>query len=87
MSIQKNLLNIETADVIFIDANMDLQWPHRMSLMPPSPTCSALTPYKVVLHLVVLWIPYNVGLCLEAPCTKLTRSLYPQAWILKAPPC
>ena len=29
-------------DEIFIDDNMDLQWPHRLSLMPPSPTCSAL---------------------------------------------
>ena len=48
---------------------MDLQWPHGMSLMPPSPTCSAL-------------IFYRVGLCLEAPCTQLTRSLYPQGWIL-----
>ena len=74
-------------DEIINDANMDLQWPHRLSLMPPSPTYSALTPYKVVLHFVVLWIPYNVGLCLEAPCTQLTRSLYPQAWILKPPPC
>ena len=32
----------EIVDEIFIDANMDLQWPHMMSLMPPSPTCSAL---------------------------------------------
>ena len=61
-------------DEIVIDANMDLQWPHRMSLMPPSPTCSAL-------------IPYRVDLCLEAPCTQLTRSLYPQGWILMPPPC
>ena len=50
-----------TVDEIVIDANMDLQWPHGMSLMPPSPTCNAL-------------IPYRVGLCLEAPCTQLTRS-------------
>ena len=33
-------------DEIVIYANMDLQWPHRMSLMPPSSTCSALTPYR-----------------------------------------
>ena len=37
--------------------------------MPPSPTCSALTPYRV-------------GLCLEAPFTRLTRSMYSQGWIL-----
>ena len=53
----------EIVDEIVIDANMDLQWPHEMSLMPPSPTYSAL-------------IPYRVGLCLEAPYTQLTRSLY-----------
>ena len=47
----------EIVDEIVIDANMDLQWPHGMSLMPPSPACSAL-------------IPYRVGLCLEAPCTQ-----------------
>ena len=58
-----------------------------MSLMPPSPTCSALTPYRVGLHLVVPWIPNRVGLCLEAPCTRLTRSMYPQGWILMPPPC
>ena len=85
-SLKKNLLSISTldkkgfkvsfvdgevliVDEIVIDANMDLQWPHRMSLMPPSPTCSAL-------------MPYRVGLYLEAPCTQLTRSLYPQGWIL-----
>ena len=42
---------------------MDLQWPHRMSLMPPSPTYSALTPYRVVCalkHLVPSW---------QGPCT------------------
>ena len=32
----------EIVDEIVIDANMDLQWPHRLSLMPPSTTCSAL---------------------------------------------
>ena len=37
--------------------------------------------------LPVPWTPYGVGLCLLAPCTHLTRSLYPQGWILKAPPC
>ena len=74
-------------DEIVIDANMGLQWPHRMSLMPPCPTCSALTPYRVSLHLAVPWTPYKVGLCLEAPCTQLTRSLYPQAYILNPPPC
>ena len=31
---------------IVIDANMDLQWPHRLSLMPPSLTCSALDPLQ-----------------------------------------
>ena len=45
----------------------------KLSLMPPSPTCSVL-------------IPYRVGLCLESPCTQSTRSLYPQGWILKPPP-
>ena len=59
----------EIVDEIVIDANMDLQWPHWMSLMPPSPTCSAL-------------IPYRVGLRLEVPYTELTRSLYSQGWIL-----
>ena len=54
-------------DEIVIDANMDLQWPHRMSLMPPSSTYSAL----------IALISYRVGLCFEAPCTQLTRSLYP----------
>ena len=33
-------------DEIVIDANMDLQWPHRLSLMPPSPTFSALDPLQ-----------------------------------------
>ena len=28
-----------------------------------------------------------MGLCLEAPRTQLTRSLYPQGWNLKPPPC
>ena len=28
----------DIVDEIVIDANMDLQWPHGMSLMPPSPT-------------------------------------------------
>ena len=37
-------------------------------------------------HLAVPWIPNKVGLCLEAPCTQLTRSLYPQGWILMPPP-
>ena len=32
--------------------------------------------------LAVPRIPYRVGLCLEAPCTQLTRSLYPQGYIL-----
>ena len=50
------VLHEEIVDEIVIDANMELHWPHRMSLMPPSPTCSAL-------------IPYRVGLCFEAPCT------------------
>ena len=50
------MTNGEIVDEIVIDANMDLQWPHRMSLMPPSHTCSAL-------------MPYRVGLYLEAPCT------------------
>ena len=36
----------EIVDEIVIDANMDLQWPHRMSLMPPSPTCNALDPLQ-----------------------------------------
>ena len=55
-------------DEIVIDANMDLQWPHRMSLMPPSPTCSALTPYKVVCalkNLIPSW---------QSPCTHKARS-------------
>ena len=57
----------EVVDEIVIDANMDLQWPHGMSLMPPSPTCSALTPYKVVCalkHPVPSW---------QGPCTHKTR--------------
>ena len=29
---------------IVIDANMELWWHHRLSLMPPSPTCNALDP-------------------------------------------
>ena len=29
-----------------INANMDLQWPHRMSLMPLSPTTSSLDPLQ-----------------------------------------
>ena len=33
-------------DEIVIDANMNLQWPHKLSLMPPSPTCSALDPLQ-----------------------------------------
>ena len=53
-------------DEIVIDANMDLQWPHRLTLMPPSPTCSALDPLKSGFE---PWTPYKVGLCLEAPCT------------------
>ena len=35
----------------------------------------------------VPWIPYKVGLFLEAPCIQLTSSLYPQGWILMPPPC
>ena len=63
---------IKNVDEIIIDANMDLQWPHRLSLMPPSPTCSALDP---LLSGFEIWTLYRVGLCLEAPCTQLTRSL------------
>ena len=55
----------EIVDEIVIDANMDLQWPHRMSLMPPSSTYSAL----------IALISYRVILCFEAPCTQLTWSL------------
>ena len=36
----------DIVDEIVIDANMDLQWPHRLSLMPLSPTCSALDPLQ-----------------------------------------
>ena len=46
----------EIVDEIVIDANMDLQWPHGMSLIPPSPTCSALKfldPLQSGLHLTV----------------------------------
>ena len=39
-----SMTKAEIFDEIVIDANMDLQWPHRMSLMTPSPTCSALEP-------------------------------------------
>ena len=74
----------QTVDEIFIDANMDFQWPHRLSLMPPSPTCSAFDPLQSGFE---LWTPYRVGLCLEAPCTQLTRSLYPQGCVLETPPC
>ena len=56
-------------DEIVIDANMNLQWPHRFSLMAPSPTCSALDTLQSGFW---PWIPYRVGLCLEAPC-----KLYP----------
>ena len=34
----------EIVDKIVIDANMDMQWPHRISLMLLSPTNSALDP-------------------------------------------
>ena len=73
----------DIADEIVIDANMDLQWPYILSLMPPSPTCSALDPLQSGFE---PWTPYKVGLCLEAPCSQLTRSLYPQGWILEPPP-
>ena len=36
----------EIVDEIVIDANMDLQWSHKLSLMPPSPTYSALDPLQ-----------------------------------------
>ena len=36
----------EIINEIVIDANMDLQWPRRLSLMPPNPTCSALDPLQ-----------------------------------------
>ena len=42
----------DIVDEIVIDANMELQWPHRVSLMPPSPTCSALDPLN---RWFVLW--------------------------------
>ena len=47
---------VVTVDEIVIDANMDLQWPHGMSLMPPSPTLQCLGPLTewvgVLKHLV-----------------------------------
>ena len=36
----------EIVDEIVIDANMDLQWPHRLSLIPSSPNCSYLDPLQ-----------------------------------------
>ena len=56
-------------------------WCHQV----PSVVAWPLTEWG--LHLAVPWIPYRVGLCPEAPCTQLTRSLYPQDWILMPPPC
>ena len=41
--LQKKVVELDV-DEIVIDSNMDLQWPHRLSLIPPSPTCSALDP-------------------------------------------
>ena len=37
---------IDIVDEIVIDSNMDLQWPHRISLMPLSPTSNALDPLQ-----------------------------------------
>ena len=34
----------DIVDEIVIAANMDMQWPHRFSMMPPSNTYSALDP-------------------------------------------
>ena len=65
----------DIVDEIVIDANMDLQWPCRLSLMPPSRTYSALDPLQSGFE---PWTPYRVGLSLEAPCAQLTRSLYPK---------
>ena len=60
----------------------------KLSLMPTW-TCSGPTGchWCHQVPLAVPWTPYGVGLCLEAPCTQLTRSLYPQGWILEPPPC
>ena len=81
------MAKLKIVDEIVIDSNMDMQWPHRLSLMPPSPTCSAQVYMIPILSRPVPWNHYRYGLCLGAPCTQLTRSLYPQRWILEPPPC
>ena len=60
----------------------------KLSLMPTW-TCNGLTGchWCHQVPLAVPWTPYRVVLCLETPCTQLTRSLYPQDWILMPPPC
>ena len=68
----------EIVDEIFIDANVELQWPHRFSLMPPSLTCSALDPLQ---SLFVPWstlypvdkVPIPTGMDLVA--TTLLKML------------
>ena len=50
---------------------MDLQWPHRLSLMPPSPTCSAQVWMIPIPSHLVSWMPHRDVLCLEAPCIQL----------------
>ena len=37
---------VSFVDEIVIDAEMDLEWLHKLSLMPPSLTCSALDPLQ-----------------------------------------
>ena len=64
----------EIVDEIVIDANMDLQWPHRTSLMPPSPTCSTQT-----LH--------RVGLCPESTLYLVDRVYVPTSLDLEAFAC
>ena len=58
-------------------------------LLMPTWTCTGPTGchWCHQVSLVVPWTPYRVGLCLEAPCTQLIRSLYPQGWIMEPSPC
>ena len=70
-------------DEIVIDANMDLQCPHRMSLMPPSPTYSALD------HLQSGFVPWStlypvdkvpVPTRMDLEATTLLKMLKKSCW-------
>ena len=79
-------LSMDFFDEIFIDANMDLQWPHKLSVMPPSLTCSALDPLQSgfvpwsTLYLVDK-VPVPTRLDLEA--TTLSKILKTLEMVLK----